>query len=162
MSLFSKKEKDDGNHYEGLRQQVLDSKPDENVKLLMNGKPIFAAIVDMAMEKAVATLACFIDGTTSLYFSNGGGQLGLGQAHEEVRNATFAFLQSSEQILDKMEIATDFSLPVNGNHIVYLVSENNIYKYEIDLDVIESASREIKFLFFLYQNVLDKIREASS
>ena len=162
LGIFSKKEKDNDNPYEGLRQQVLDSKPDENVKMLMDGKPIYAAIVDMDMDKAVATLACFIDGTTSLYFSNGGGQLGLGQAHEEVRNATVAFLRSSEQILDKMEIATDFSLPANNNHIVYLVSENSIYKYEIDLDMLESASREINFLFFLYQNVLNKIREVSS
>jgi hypothetical protein len=159
VGLFSKNDTGVDNPYEGLRQQVLDSKPDENLKLLMEGRPIYAAIVDMDMGKAIATLACFIDGTTSLYFSNGGGELGLGQAHEEVRNATVAFLRSSEQILDNIEVANDFALPVEGKHSVYLISENIIYKYEIDLKTIESESKEINFLFFLYNNVLNKIRE---
>ena len=161
MSLLSK-ETDADNPYEGLRRQVLDSKPDEQVKTLMDGKPIYAAIVDMDLGKAIATLACFLDGTTSLYFSNGGGELGLGQAREEVRNATVAFLRSSEQVLDKMEVTTDFPLPTEGKHAVYLISECAIYKYEIDLQVLESESKEIQFLFFLYQNVLNKIRETKS
>ncbi len=48
---------------------------------IAEGRPrsVVVLLMETAYPKAVATLACFADGTTSLYFSTGGGMLGAGQ-----------------------------------------------------------------------------------
>lgn len=159
MMLFGKRNKI-SNEYIDLRQQLLNSKPTIEVRNNMNGHPVYAAIVDMEIGNDIVSLACFVDGTTSLYYSKGGGQLGLGQAYNTVRTATIAFLHSSEQILDKLSISKTFPLPTKNKNIVYLVTENAIYSQVFDMSKLNSYPNDLKFLDFLYQNVIRAIREA--
>jgi hypothetical protein len=161
MDLFKKRKKESENLsiYSGLRQQVLDLKPSPELRVAMNGHPVYASIVDMDLGNGIVTLACVADGTTSLYFSSGGGQLGLGQAHEAVRSATTAFLSSSEQVLDKLTPTKVFPLPTHKKHMVYLITEQNIYSQEFDMEKVDTYPRELQFLNFLYQNVISKIGE---
>lgn len=157
MGIFKRKKVEEENPYLGLRQQILDMKLSDDLRSMTNGHPVYGAVVDIDRGNAIATLACAVDGTTSLYFSTGGAQMGIGQADEEVRKATIAFLYSSDQILDKLEVAEDYSLPKDNKHIVYLLTEDKIYKKEYNMGEIGSASKEMKFLNFLYQNVLLQI-----
>src|SRR5258707_12774007 len=48
---------------------------------IAEGRPrsVVVLLMETAYPKAVATLACFADGTTSLYFSTGGGMLRAGR-----------------------------------------------------------------------------------
>ena len=152
--------KDNGaNLYLGLRQQILNMRPTYDLQLKMNGHPIYAALVDMDMGEAIVSLACVADGTASLYYSTGGGQLGLGQASEDVYKATIAFLHSAEQILDKLTPVYEFPLPKNKRHIVYLVAVNGIFMQELAMEEMGGVPKELQFLQFLYQNVLYKIGE---
>lgn len=167
LNIFRKdkektKEKAEGNGpYWCLRQQVLELKPlAELLSGDKNSHPVYASVVDMDMGDTVVSLACAADGTTSLYFSTGGGQIGLGQKYEAVRMATIAFLQSSEQVLDKLTTSKEYPLPTDKKHIVYLVTERAVYKQEFEMDKVETYSRELKFLNFLYQNVLKEIGAA--
>lgn len=83
--------------YLSLRQQVLDCTPDIFQKPIPT---VYAALIDMDTgRRATASLACIIDGTTSLYYSNGGGMIGIGHRHEAVKNAAISFLRSAEQVL---------------------------------------------------------------
>ena len=147
------------NPYSGLRQQVFAVKQTQEMANILDGHTTFAAVVDMDMGNAIATLACIADGTTSLYFSNGGGQLGLGQADENIYTAAISFLRSADQVLEKMEKAEEYPLPQNGKHIVYLKTPDGVYKQELNMKTVDEESREIRFLNFLYQNVLAKIGE---
>ena len=63
---------------EDLRQQVLEMKPSAELFGDENSHLVYASIVDMHMGDSVVSLACVADGTTSLYFSTGGGQIGSG------------------------------------------------------------------------------------
>ena len=157
----NEKEKTDENPYEGLRQQVLGIKQSQELQEASGEHQVFAAIVDMDMDKAIVSLACIADGTTSLYFSNGGGQLGLGHADEEIRKASLAFLNSAEQVLDIMDEVYEYPLPQNGKHFVYLITSDGVYRQELDMGTIDCESKEKRFLNFLYQNVLSKIGEYS-
>ncbi len=56
-------------------------------------------VVDIGVETGVATLVVLRDGTISLYFSNGGGLIGLGQ-HDEMH-------EKADRLLS---LAEDFSL----------------------------------------------------
>ena len=157
----NEKGKTEENLYEGLRQQVLCIKQSQELQEASGAHPIFAAIVDMDMDKTIVSLACIADGTTSLYFSNGGGQLGLGHADEEIRKASLTFLNSAEQVLDIMDKVDEYPLPQNGKHFVYLITSDGVYRQELDMETIDGESKENRFLNFLYQNVLLKIGEYS-
>ena len=158
MGLFNRKKgKSQENQYDGLRKQILQLEPSLELQGKSQEHPVYAAVVDMDMGKAIVTLACVADGTTSLYFSNGGGQLGLGQADEEIRRASVAFLRSAEQVLNIMEKVDEYPFPQNKKHIVYLVTAEGVYKQELDMSKINDEVREKQFLNFLYQNVLTKI-----
>ena len=149
-----------GNPYFGLRRQVFDMAGE--MEGMSDMHPINAAVVDMDMGSAVVSLVCVADGTVSLYFSNGGGQLGLGQADENIRKAAIAFLSSADQVLgitDIMDAMEDFPLPRDGKHFVHLISPNCVYRKELDMKSINEEPRESQFLNFLYQNVLAKIGE---
>ena len=150
---------DKENPYYGLRRQVLDIK--QPPFTLTNNHSVVAAIVDMDMDEAVASLACVADGTVSLYFSTGGGQLGLGSADEGIRTAALAFLNGSAQFLDQMEMVQDYPLPQNNKHFVYIVAKDGVYRRELDMETIDTASKEMRLLNDLYQNVLDKILSAT-
>jgi hypothetical protein len=64
--------------YMGLRQQVLSLTPVQLGAELADA-PILALLMETGYPEAVATLVAVVDGTSSLYFSNGGGLLGAGE-----------------------------------------------------------------------------------
>ena len=65
-----------GDVYDGLRQQILRLTPDQLGESAY--APILALLMETGYSEAVATLVGVVDGTTSLYFSNGGGVIGAG------------------------------------------------------------------------------------
>jgi len=157
--VAKKKSKKIDNPYFDLRGQILDMEPTSLMREMMGSHPIHAAVVDMAMGDVVVTLTCVADGTTSLYFSGGGMQIGLGHASEDVKNATLTFLHSADQVLDLMTVVEEYVLPEDEKHIVYLAANDCVYAQEFDLSVLSQMPNELQFLNYLYQSVLTKIGE---
>ncbi|MGH2492859.1 MAG: hypothetical protein ACRDF9_15290 [Candidatus Limnocylindria bacterium] len=60
---------------------------------------VWATLIEMRMSGVMVSLAAVADGTTSLYFSNGGGIIG-GGGHESVRAANRKLLTFVETGLD--------------------------------------------------------------
>ena len=84
MDIFGRKKKNESdNPYLGLRQQVLDLKPETIMHETDEEHPVYAALVDIGAKGGIVSLACVIDGTASLYYSNGGGMIGLGHADDD-------------------------------------------------------------------------------
>ena len=160
MSIFNRSPKNKNqkdNVYGELRRQVLNLTPGD-----VEGSsefPVYAAIVDMDMGRAVATLACVADGTTSLYYSTGGGLIGMGQRYEKVRKATLMFLTQATQVLPSLTKTTEFPLPTEGKHFAYLLTEQGVYTQEIDPNKTDPSSKEAYLLFALSQFVLTTMRE---
>src|SRR5687767_13665146 len=84
--------------YLDLRKQVLDLTPDRLDVGLASGTPVIALLMETGYPEAVATLVGVIDGSTSLYLSNGGGMIGAG-GHAEVVAATERWLETSVDFL---------------------------------------------------------------
>ena len=142
-----------------LRQIMLHLKP-HDIHATVDYNLVYAAIVDMAMEDRTISLVCVVDGTTSLYISTGGGQVGIGEI-DEVGKATIAFLHSSEQVLDKLTAVSEFPYPEDKKHIVYLVTTSGVFSQEFDVEEIGKYPKELQYLHSLYQNVLTKIDEVN-
>jgi hypothetical protein len=160
MGLFNKSKPNQ--NYLGLRQQVLNLKPSDIGITLDNEQQVYAAVVDMPINKNIASLICVFDGTVSLYYSNGGGMIGLGQKFDEVRQAGGSFLFSAGQAISKFDKVNKFPLPDGSKTNVYLLTMNYVYKASFDMNKVDSSSKEISFINFLIQNVINKIRECSN
>jgi hypothetical protein len=83
-----------------LRDMLLTAKPSAfNIEPVSALPRVWAALMEMRMSGIMVSLAAVCDGTTSLYFSNGGGIIG-GGAHESVRAANRKLLMFIETGLD--------------------------------------------------------------
>ncbi len=167
FGLFKKKEpkeiirQGDENTYKSMRKMAFNIKPEQLGINLENDDQVYGSIVDMEVgDGKIASMVCFLDGTASLYFSNGGGIIGAGQ-HENVREAVGSYLLSVHQVLPIMKHTDKYDIILKENHhIFYLFTRIGIYS--LDLDLKESSkSKETHFLFSLSQMVLSEIRNAS-
>jgi len=106
--------------YVGLRGQVL-GLPAVEVAGLPDDKQLLAAVMDMGLGDAVATLVGVADGSTSMYFSTGGGVIGAGQ-HEHVRAATERWLEVCIGAAEQFVPVVDPQLPERGTIQFLLVT----------------------------------------
>jgi len=92
---------------------------------------VWGVLMEMGFPGAVVSLLSLADGTTSLYFSTGGGIIG-GGGHAEVVRATWAFVQEAEACLEQASLATDYPLPGEGRDRLYFLTFSGIYTVECD------------------------------
>ena len=152
---------DDEYTYASMRKLAFSfSHEDMGVKM-GNDYQVYGAVVDMAVDNInTATMICFIDGTTSLYFSNGGGIIGAGK-HEAVNKAVLTFLENCFRTLPITKLAESIDvLPKENHHTFYLFTKAGIFS--IDMDLRDSnKSKEAQLLFSQSQMVLNEIRKVS-
>ena len=81
-----------------LRETLLSAKPSEfKIAPTPELPRVWAAMMEMRVGKADVSLVAVADGTTSMYFSTGGGVIGGGQ-HESVRGANRQMLILIERL----------------------------------------------------------------
>jgi hypothetical protein len=85
----------------GLRRLALDLTPGKLGAGNGDGAPILATLMETGYPTAVATLVGAVDGTTSLYFSNGGGVIGAG-ARGQVAHATEHWIATCGALLAQL------------------------------------------------------------
>jgi hypothetical protein len=112
--------------YCGLRDRVL-RVPSERAATGFSGT--LGALMETGYREAVATLVVLADGTTSLYFSNGGGVIGAGQ-HEPVEEAGSNFLEAAKAAVPLMQPVADFPLPRRFHARFYVLSTSGIWSLE--------------------------------
>ena len=82
-----------------LRARLLGTKPSDVGLTPSDELPrVWAALMEWKMDANTVTLAAVADGTTSLYFSTGGGIIGGGE-HDTVRKANRKFLVVMDKLL---------------------------------------------------------------
>ena len=98
------------NVYVGLRQQILTLAP-ATVRLAASPQHphVYGGLMEMGIGDAVATLVVVADGTTSFYFSTGGGIIGAG-AHETVKGPSKAFLAALDDFYVHADGIADLDL----------------------------------------------------
>src|SRR5438128_2381290 len=111
--------------YSGLRTQALaTNRTDMGIPPAPDG-PAWGTLMETGYDSATVTLFALSDGTTSLYFSNGGGVIG-GQAHEAVRRANEAFLNQANQSLEHLERCDKYPIPEAAHTIFYVLTDSGI------------------------------------
>jgi hypothetical protein len=102
------------NVYAGLRQQILDLAP-ATMRLAPSAEhpQVYGGLMEMGMGGDVATLVVVADGTTSLYWSTGGGIIGAG-FHDVVKGPSKAFLAALEGHVDEFGPDSSGATPTAG------------------------------------------------
>ena len=100
--------------FTGLRDRIFTMDPaDVGLQPSWPGAQLWAAMLETRFPAAIVTLVCVGDGTTSMYFSNGGGVIGSGQ-HPQVHAASIEFLKIMQANVQTFTRTDDVSYPETG------------------------------------------------
>jgi hypothetical protein len=111
---------------------------------------------------AVVTLLAFFDGTTSLYFSNGGGFLGAG-GHEPVKRAATRFRQHAVAERARFRPTSSFELPAGHTVVLYIVTDTEtLSSGPIPTSELEKGTHPLTALGGSAQAVITAIRQLDS
>lgn len=146
--------------YLGLRNQVLSQWASDVTPLESTTKSL-ALLMETGYPSAVATLVAIADGTTSLYFSNGGGIIGSGE-DETVRAAALSLLTKAGEFTTAMQPADSFPLPPRGSVRFHLITTNGCWSAEAVEDDLGYMRHPLSPLFHKGHEVITAIREHAS
>ena len=144
-----------------LREQALRLTPSElNVSPTVELPNVFGILMETAYPEAVASLVAFTEGSTSLYFSSGGGIIGAGE-HESVRAALVPFFRAAETHIDSFTRATATPLPEPGRVRFYLRTFEGTLTAEADEQDLGEMRHPLSPFFHAGHNVIGAVREAT-
>jgi hypothetical protein len=141
-----------------LRDQILNLDPAEVGMAPSADLPnVWGILMETAYPEAFATLVSLADGTTSLYFSNGGGIIGGGQ-HPAVAKATRSFVAAAENYFHEMTLSNDHPLPAPGGVRFHVLTYQGSYTTEADENDLGNHRHALSPLFYAGQDVLTQLR----
>jgi hypothetical protein len=145
--------------YLGLRQQVLALTPDQLGGVVSAHEPILALVMETGYPEAVATLVAVADGSSSLYFSNGGGIIGAG-AHASVAEASRRWLEIAPDFLPHLPVVSDPSPPAEGLTQFLVVTPDGVHGIVAPEAELGGGRDPLSPLFHAGHDVITQIRLA--
>jgi len=120
--------------------------------------PVFALVMETGVPDGSFVLSSVADGSTSIYFSNGGGIIGGGE-HENVREASGFLLSEAQRFYKKAQKVTVFPNPESGKVIFYFITFDGVRSYAALEDDLGKEKDELSELFFAAHNVITELRK---
>lgn len=146
--------------YNGLRSQIFELDPNAiNIQQDQTHPKVWGILMETGYPEAVATLVALGDGTVSMYFSNGGGMIGLGQ-HEQPRLVANQFLEESQSYTEAFSATEQYPLPKKGHTVFYLLTFDGVLTAEAKEDVLGNGQHELSPLFLKGHELITQARIA--
>lgn len=143
--------------YLELRQQVLTLTPEQLDDALPADEPILALLMETGYPEAVATLVAVADGSSSLYFSNGGGIIGAGE-HASVAAASRRWPEVAHHFLPQLPAVTDPSPPEEGLTQFVGVTRDGVRSTVAPEPDLAEGRHPLSPLFHAGQGVITQVR----
>ena len=144
-----------------LREQVFRVEPQELGLTPTTARPhVWGVLMETGYPEAVVTLVAIADGTTSLYFSNGGGILGAGE-HESVRAASEMLLEVAEAHLGSFSAAATPKIPQVGRVRFHVRTFAGTLTAEAGEEDLGEDRHVLSPVFYAAHEVIGAIRECS-
>lgn len=141
--------------YSGLRTQVLSLTTDQ----LDTKSPVLAVLMETGYPEAVVTLVSVADGSTSLYYSNGGGIIGAGD-YKQVHDSSVALVNMAAKNEAKFSLTKTYPLPKSGYTRFYVVTSSGVYTEEVLEDDLGNERHALSPVFFQGHELIAYIRAA--
>jgi len=162
MSLFGRKRHnktpdEDGEVAAGLRQLVLTTSAEDMGLGGGDTDRVYGALMEIGHPEATVTIVSLADGTTSMYFSNGGGTIGAGE-HETVAEATREFVAMAQIFVGQTEPTSDYPMPDVGRVRFQLLTVGGGRSAEAAEQELGEERHALSPLFHAGQEVITQIR----
>lgn len=144
--------------YAGLRNMVLGTRPESIGLQFKHAGEVWGVLMETGYPEAVATLVALADGTVSLYFSNGGGIIGLG-LHPGPQEAARSFLATARQLSKQAQPAARYPLPKLSFTRFYLLTGSGVLTLEAKEDDLGYGRHPFSPLFHKGHELITEIRE---
>ena len=144
-----------------LRARALSAKPAElGLAQTEYASTVWGVLMETGLPDGAAyTLVVLADGSTSLYFSTGGGVIGAG-AHASVREASTALLREANQVHASARSTTNTPLPKPGQVVFYLLAPNGTLAYGAPEESLGAGKDQFSSLFFAGHAVITEVRKS--
>ena len=144
-----------------LREHIFASMPGElGIAPGAGHERVWAVLMEIGYPEAVASLIAVADGTSSLYFSNGGGIIGAGQ-HDSVRAPAMRFVQLVDTHVSQLAVADEHPLPNVGCVRFYARTFTDVRTAEAAEQDLGEGRHPLSQLFFAGHAVISAIRKVS-
>ena len=121
---------------------------------------VYGVLMETGYKEGTASLIALSDGTTSFYFSRGGGIIS-GGVHENIRNATMPFVKLADEFVGKCLPADSFPLPINDQTIFYILTDNGVKTAAALEHDLGQNRHEFSRLFHAGQDVITELRKTT-
>jgi len=142
--------------YQGLRSMALSVRP-EPLGVEVGVDEPYVVLMEFMVGEHSMTLVSVIDGSASMYFSTGGGNIGGGK-HDTIRDAAQQMIALAGTLLDEMEVAYEFPLPSPGSVTFYVVTPSYTYTAVDEEYALGHGRRPLSPLFFAGHSVISEYR----
>jgi hypothetical protein len=143
--------------YLGLRKRALTASASAGLKNMGPDDPV-VVLMDLNTGKRNATVAAYVDGTASIYISNGGGYLGGGQAFPSVHEAAQKLIAAGRKFKPQMHQTHDYPLPAPGEVFFYLVTDHGVYTVSAPEAELNRRTHPLTALYAAGQEVITQYR----
>ena len=158
---FRRRKPDPAEVIRELREQVLSLPASEaGISSAPGHERVWSVLMETGYPKAIVSLVTVADGTTSLYFSNGGGIIGAGQ-HPPVRAAADAFIAAANMYAEQLAPASEHPLPAVNRVRFYARTYDGLLTAEADERELGENRHPLSPLFHLGHAVIAAVREAT-
>jgi hypothetical protein len=142
----------------GLRRLILELDPaTAGIKPSADLPHVWGVLMETGLDGASFTLVCLADGTTSLYFSTGGGLIGGGE-HESVAAVTRILLEIAEQTLPELAASTETALPQRGRVVLRAMTYAGPQVAEAGVDELRLGAGPLSKLYDACHDVVTELR----
>jgi hypothetical protein len=144
---------------DGMRTMALNLSAEE-LGLTSENYPneVWGILMETGFEDGSFTLLVLADGTTSLYFSNGGGIIGAG-THEKVQKASSTLLAGANHFRKNTKPTSSFPYPLAGVVNFYLMGRNGVTKYSAKEQELGEDNDPLSQLFYTSHSVISELRQ---
>lgn len=143
--------------YDDLRAQILRTDPAE-VGLDPDGRfEAWGFLMETGYPRAIGSVVCVRDGTTSLYTTSGFGIIG-GGGHASVREANARLFAELDRHLELLTPTTDTSLPTEGETVLLALTHHGVRRHANLQREFGERRDPCSGVFHAGENVLTQLR----
>jgi hypothetical protein len=144
--------------YLQLRSRILSLDPAEVGLTPSTSAPhVWGVLMETGYTVGNATLVSLADGTTSLYYSTGGGMLGSGE-YTPVSEASKALIAQAQNHLQDMTSTVEFPLPEAGQVRFIFLTYSGILTAEVSEKTLATGRHSLSSLYSLAHETLTQLR----
>lgn len=143
--------------YRDLRDRIFKLDPMKIGLSPSASNQIWGVLMETGYPDAAVTLVTIADGTVSLYFSNGGGIIGVGE-HEGPRKSCYSFLSLAPKFIKYAKPTQKFPLPKEGNTRFYFLTYDGVFSVENKEDDLGNERLPLSPFFFEAHEVITQAK----